>query len=185
MNINAEIEQASKRVTDWINRSAGQHIRAMKEKQVTLVDIEETVSVKKLNANAQLPSYATKGAACFDLRACIDSVITLQPGAQTVIGTGLAFAVPSGYVMNVVSRSGHTANARVTVSNSPGKVDSDYRGEVKIILRNDGNQPFIVRNGDRIAQAEIVSAPQWTFVAVDSLDATERGDGGFGHTGAA
>ena len=182
MNINDEIGAATKRVGEWINRSAAQHTRAMRNKQEKKVSRE--VNVTKVSPSAQLPSYATAGAGCFDLRACVDQPLIIQQGAQMIVGTGLAFAVPDGHVMNIVSRSGHTAKARVTVSNSPGKIDSDYRGEVMVILQNNGDHVFIVRHGDRIAQAEIVESPQWSFNIVGSLDDTARGVGGFGSTGA-
>ena len=104
--------------------------------------------------------------------------IVISPGKQAAIGTGLAFAVPPMHIMNIYGRSGHAANAR-----GVGKIDSDYRGEVKVLLRNDGDEPFVVRPGDRIAQAEIVESPRWAFTLVAELDATERGAAGFGSTG--
>ena len=104
-------------------------------------------------------------------------------GQQAAIGTGLAFAVPPMHVMNIYGRSGHALQARVSLANGVGKIDADYRGEVRVLLRNDGPQPFVVRPGDRIAQAEIIESPRWAFTLVPELDATERGSGGFGSTG--
>ena len=144
------------------------------------------VKITQLNAAARIPLYATSGAGCFDLHACIpaDTVaMVIRPGKQAAIGTGLAFAVPPMHIMNIYGRSGHAANARVSLANGVGKIDSDYRGEVKVLLRNDGDEPFVVRPGDRIAQAEIIELPRWAFTLVAELDATERGTGGFGSTG--
>ena len=145
------------------------------------------VKITQLNAAARIPLYATSGAGCFDLHACMqyaDTVaVVISPGKQAAIGTGLAFAVPPMHIMNIYGRSGHAANARVSLANGVGKIDSDYRGEVKVLLRNDGPQPIVVRAGDRIAQAEIVAAPRWAFTLVAELDSTERGTGGFGSTG--
>ena len=146
-----------------------------------------TVKLKKLDATARLPAYATSGAGCFDLHATMpdaDTVaVVISPGQQAAIGTGLAFAVPPMHVMNIYGRSGHALQARVSLANGVGKIDADYRGEVRVLLRNDGPQPFVVRPGDRIAQAEIIESPRWAFTLVPELDATERGSGGFGSTG--
>jgi len=145
------------------------------------------VKITQLNAAARVPLYATSGSGCFDLHACMQYAnivtIVISPGKQAAIGTGLAFAVPPMHIMNIYGRSGHAANARVSLANGVGKIDSDYRGEVKVLLRNDGDEPFVVRPGDRIAQAEIVQSPRWAFTLVAELDATERGAAGFGSTG--
>jgi dUTP pyrophosphatase len=185
MNVEAACEDATRRVTEFVNRSAAQHQRRMTEMNTATKPLP-TVRFKKLKALAVAPTYETEGAACFDLRACFhqpDWKLTLEPGMQTLVGTGFAIGIPRGWVMNVVSRSGLALKARVSVTNAPGKIDSDYRGEVGVILRNDGNMPLIIRHGDRIAQAEIVEAPQWAFVEVEELDTTHRGAGGFGSTG--
>jgi dUTP pyrophosphatase len=185
MNVEAACEDATRRVTEFVNRSAAQHQRRMTEMNTATATMP-TVRFKKLKALAMAPTYETTGAACFDLRACFhqtDWKLTLEPGMQTLVGIGIAVAVPRGWVMNVVSRSGLALKARVSVTNAPGKVDSDYRAEIGVILRNDGSVPLIIRHGDRIAQAEIVEAPQWAFVEVEELDTTARGDGGFGSTG--
>ena len=137
----------------------------------------------KLAKGAVMPEYKTSGAAGADVHALVDSPIELKPGDKTMIGTGLFFAIPNGYEIQVRPRSGLAAKNGVTVLNTPGTIDSDYRGELKVILVNLGKEPFIVNNGDRIAQ--IVAAPvtQASFKVVDSLDETERGSGGFGSTG--
>ena len=141
------------------------------------------VKIKKLIALATLPKYATTGASCFDLvYAGVESQI-INPGSSRVLNTGLAFEIPEGWCMKVYSRSGHGFNYDVSLSNSVGVIDSDYRGEVKVKLRNDSDMPFVVTTGDRIAQAEIVPAWQHDFAVVWDLSETERGEGGFGSTG--
>ena len=139
--------------------------------------------VKVKSIGGVMPEYKTVGAAGADVCAFIDAPVELKPGAKAMIGTGLCFAIPEGYEIQVRPRSGLAAKNGVTVLNTPGTIDSDYRGELKVILINLGKEPFIVNNGDRIAQ--IVAAPvtQALFKVVDSLDETERGSGGFGSTG--
>lgn len=147
-------------------------------------------NVKKLHPEATIPRRATAGAACFDLHALIeddihgDDALVIRPDTQSVIRTGLAFQVPEGHVMLVYSRSGHGFKNGVRLSNATGVIDSDYRGEIKVALHNDGRARFTVRHGDRIAQAMIVPVPTVDLVEVDDLSATERGTGGFGSTGA-
>ena len=142
-----------------------------------------TVAFKRLpgNDDLPLPAYASAGAAGFDLRAAAE--MTLAPGAVALVPTGFAVAVPDGFELQVRPRSGLAAKHGVTVLNSPGTVDSDYRGEVAVILINHGAAPFAIARGDRIAQAVIAAAPQADLVEVASLDDTERGSGGFGSTG--
>jgi len=134
-----------------------------------------------------LPAYETPLAAGMDLRAAVaeDAPLTLQPMARAMVPTGLAFAVPAGFEAQVRPRSGLAAKAGVTCLNTPGTIDADYRGEVKVILVNLGEEDFIIRRGDRIAQLVIapVASAAWRLVA--SLDETARGAGGFGSTGAA
>jgi dUTP pyrophosphatase len=133
-----------------------------------------------------LPAYETVGAAGMDLRAAVedDAPIVLKPGARVMAPTGLAFAVPPGFEAQVRPRSGLAAKAGVTCLNTPGTIDSDYRGEVKVILVNLGEEDFTIRRGDRIAQLVIAPVTQASWSLVASLDETTRGAGGFGSTGA-
>lgn len=133
------------------------------------------------------PKYATVGSACFDLRALIGYgdhyYSAIPPGGSRVIDTGLAFEVPQGYVMLVFSRSGHGFGHGVRLSNAVGVIDSDYRGEVKVALTNDGKNTFGVRNGERIAQAMVIPVQQVELIEVSELSDTARGTGGLGSTG--
>ncbi len=131
------------------------------------------------------PAYETPGAAGMDLRAAVpeDAPITLRPGARAMIPTGLSFAVPPGFEAQVRPRSGLAAKSGVTCLNTPGTIDSDYRGEVKVILINLGEDDFIIRRSDRIAQLVIAPVVQAAWDEVDDLDETARGAGGFGSTG--
>ncbi len=132
-----------------------------------------------------LPSYETKGAAGCDLRAAVpeEAPVILNPGERAMVPTGLSIALPDGWEAQVRPRSGLAAKFGVSCVNSPGTIDADYRGEVKVILINHGTDEFIIRRGDRIAQ--MVFAPAWQamFVETESLDDTARGVGGFGSTG--
>ena len=132
-----------------------------------------------------LPAYETAGAAGMDLRAAVpeDAPLVLKPGARTMAPTGLAFAVPPGFEAQVRPRSGLAAKAGITCLNTPGTIDSDYRGEVKVILANLGDEDFVIRRGDRIAQLVIAPVAQAAWSEVASLDETARGAGGFGSTG--
>lgn len=130
-----------------------------------------------------LPAYQSEGAAGFDLLAAIDAPVELAPGARALVPTGLAIALPPGYEAQVRPRSGLAARHGVTVLNSPGTVDADYRGEVKAILVNLGTEPFLVTRGERIAQMVVAPVTRATLVEVESLDDTQRGAGGFGSTG--
>ncbi len=131
----------------------------------------------------QLPSYATALSAGMDLRANIDEPIVLQPLQRALIPTGLFMALPEGYEAQVRPRSGLAIKKGVTVLNSPGTVDADYRGEVCVILVNLSNEPFTITDGERIAQMVIARHEQVEWREVESLDETDRGAGGFGHTG--
>ena len=133
-----------------------------------------------------LPAYETNGAAGMDLRAAVaeDAPLVLKPGARFMVPTGLAFAVPLGFEAQVRPRSGLAAKAGVTCLNTPGTIDSDYRGEVKVILINLGEEDFTIRRGDRIAQLVIAPVVQASWGLTTSLDETARGAGGFGSTGA-
>ena len=132
-----------------------------------------------------LPAYETNGAAGMDLRAAVaeDAPLVLKPGARFMVPTGLAFAVPLGFEAQVRPRSGLAAKAGVTCLNTPGTIDSDYRGEVKVLLVNHGQEPFVVAAGERVAQLVIAPVTQVTLLAVTVLDSTDRGAGGYGSTG--
>jgi dUTP pyrophosphatase len=133
-----------------------------------------------------LPAYETAGAAGMDLRAAVPDAepLTLRPGDRAMVPTGLTIALPEGFEAQVRPRSGLAAKAGVTCLNTPGTIDSDYRGEVKVILINLGADDFVIRRGDRIAQMVIAPVVQATWREADSLDDTARGAGGFGSTGA-
>ena len=143
------------------------------------------IKVKKLAhaTELELPRQMTDGSAGADLTAAVEKSVTIQPGAFALIPTGLSVAVPEGYEMQVRPRSGLAAKHGVTVLNTPGTVDADYRGEVKVILINLGDGPFDVTRGMRIAQAVIAAVPRVAYIEVDELTETQRGEGGFGHTG--
>lgn len=132
-----------------------------------------------------LPRYETAGAAGMDLIAAVpkDQPLTLAPGARALVPTGLAIALPQGFEAQVRPRSGLAAKNGVTVLNSPGTVDCDYRGEVKVILINHGAEPFLIERGSRIAQMVVAPVTQARLSEVETLDETARGQGGFGSTG--
>jgi dUTP pyrophosphatase len=130
-----------------------------------------------------LPSYATKASAGMDLRAELSEPITLKPLERALVPTGLFIELPEGFEAQIRPRSGLAAKSGITVLNSPGTIDADYRGEIKVILVNLSNNDFIINDGERIAQMVIASHEQPDWEAVDSLNETERGSGGFGHTG--
>lgn len=142
------------------------------------------VNVKRL-PNSQglpLPKYETPGAACFDLRACVDETTYVQPNTVALVNTGLIYEIPQGYEMQIRPRSG-LAKSMITLINSPATIDSDFRGEVKILLFNNGTEPFEVQHGMRIAQALFTPVIQCTFREVTEVSETQRGDKGFGSTG--
>ena len=132
-----------------------------------------------------LPAYQTSEAAGFDLVAAVSEPLALAPGERTLVPTGLTMALPSGHEGQVRPRSGLAAKHGITVLNTPGTVDADYRGEVKVILINLGTEPFVIERGMRIAQMVIAPVVQVEFAEVDTLSDTTRGAGGFGSTGAA
>ena len=135
------------------------------------------------NSDLPLPEYATAGAAGFDLRAAIDVPAMLAPGGRLLVPTGFACAVPHGYELQVRPRSGLAVKHGIGLANSPGTVDSDYRGPLMVCLINLGAEHFTINRGDRIAQAVVAPAPQVALVEVDDLDETIRGESGFGSTG--
>jgi dUTP pyrophosphatase len=130
-----------------------------------------------------LPAYATDAAAGLDLRATLEESVTLAPLQRALIPTGLYIELPVGYEAQVRPRSGLAAKNGITVLNSPGTIDADYRGEIKVILVNLSNEPFVVQDGERIAQLVIAKHEQITWQETDQLNESERGSGGFGHTG--
>ncbi|MCB9631480.1 MAG: dUTP diphosphatase [Sandaracinus sp.] len=139
--------------------------------------------VQRLREGAVLPRFATEDAAGMDLAACLDAPITLAPGGHAAIPTGIAIALPKGHEAQVRPRSGLAAKHAVTVLNSPGTIDADYRGEVKVLLINHGEAPFVIEHGMRIAQLVVAAYVAPTLREVSVLDDTERGGGGFGSTG--
>ena len=139
------------------------------------------LKVKKLNKLAQIPEYQTQEAAGFDLHSVEDIII--KPNERKLIGSGLAFDIPKGYEIQIRPRSGLAYKHGITVLNSPGTIDSDYRGEIKVLLINHSNEDFEIKVGERIAQAVIQEVIQATFQEIEELSQTDRGAGGFGSTG--
>jgi len=130
-----------------------------------------------------LPGYASEGASGMDIRACLESPVILDPGQIKLIPTGLALSIPMGYEVQIRPRSGLALKNGIGMVNGPGTIDSDYRGEIGIILVNWGDAPFVVRMGDRIAQMVLAKVYRADFQTVADLDETQRGEGGFGHSG--
>ncbi len=139
--------------------------------------------VKRLTERAVLPRYETAGAAGMDLVAAPEAAVTLYPGQRTLIPTGIAIALPSGYEGQVRPRSGLAVHHGVTLINAPGTIDEDYRGEVKVAMVNLGAEPFVIEPGMRVAQLVVAPVSQLTIEEAAELDSTARGQGGFGHTG--
>ena len=143
-----------------------------------------TVEIKRVgDVHVELPAYMTPGAAGMDVRAALQLPIDVAPGARTLVPCGFALAIPRGYEAQIRPRSGLAARNGLTVLNTPGTVDADYRGEVKVILVNLGNEPFSVTRGMRVAQMVIAPVVQATVEHVDELPGSVRGEGGFGSTG--
>ncbi|HIT16697.1 MAG TPA: dUTP diphosphatase [Candidatus Avimuribaculum pullicola] len=141
-----------------------------------------TVEIINSSGNA-LPAYETTGSAGMDLRAAIDEPVVIGPLQRAMIPTGLRIALPEGYECQIRPRSGLAAKHGVTVLNSPGTIDADYRGEIKVILVNLSDVPFTVNPGERVCQMVVARYSRVEWVQVETLDVTERGSGGFGHTG--
>ncbi len=142
------------------------------------------MKVKVVNKSKfDLPKYQTEGSAGLDLKANIDEPITLKPFDRALIPTGLYVSIPNGYEAQIRGRSGLALNHGITLANGIGTIDSDYRGEIKVILINLGNEPYTINTGDRIAQMVFMKYEKANFELVDELDETERGIGGFGHSG--
>lgn len=148
-------------------------------------DVKVAITRLAHGADLPLPSYQSEGAAGLDLLAAVgwDTPITLLPGSRTVVPTGLAIALPKGYEAQVRPRSGLALNHGVTVLNTPGTIDADYRGEIGVVLVNLGGAPFEIRRGERIAQLVVAPVARARLVEVAALDDTTRGAGGFGSTG--
>jgi dUTP pyrophosphatase len=146
---------------------------------------EAKLEIKRLPhaEGIDLPSYKSSDAAGMDIRAALDETVLLKPGERALIPTGLQFAIPRGYEIQVRPRSGLAIKHGITMLNSPGTIDADYRGEVKLIAINHGQHNFKIERGERLAQLIIAPVVQMPVVEVDKLDETERGDGGFGSTG--
>jgi dUTP pyrophosphatase len=149
--------------------------------------MKPTIAVRRLPhaEGLPLPAYETTGSAGMDLRAAVpdEEPMILKPGARAMVPTGMCWAIPEGFEVQIRPRSGLAAKAGVTCLNTPGTIDSDYRGEVKVILINLGEDDFTIRRGDRIAQMVAAPVAQAGWMEVDSLDETVRGAGGFGSTG--
>ena len=141
------------------------------------------VLVKKLNPKAELPKYKTEGSSGMDLMALIENPIKIKPQNSALIPTGLSIAIPEDTEIQIRPRSGLAAKSNISVLNTPGTIDSDYRGEIKIILFNHGKEDFTVKNNDRIAQMILMPVLKAEFEEVEELPKTVRGSGGFGSTG--
>ena len=133
--------------------------------------------------SACVPEYTTEGAAGADIRAFIDTPVVIAPGSRALIPTGITVEIPPEYEIQVRPRSGLALKHGITVMNTPGTIDSDYRGEIGIVLYNSGSEPFTVQNGDRIAQLVLSKVPRAVFVQSDTLSGTDRSAGGYGSTG--
>ena len=141
------------------------------------------ILIKKLNTKVQLPRYKTSGSSGMDLMAFINKPVLILPKKSELIPTGLSLAIPENTEIQIRPRSGLAAKNNISVLNTPGTIDSDYRGEIKVILFNHGSKDFIINNGDRIAQMVLVPIIKATFEEVKNLPETVRGEGGFGSTG--
>ncbi|ANT64467.1 MULTISPECIES: dUTP diphosphatase [Prosthecochloris] len=141
------------------------------------------VRIVRVNQKAVLPAYATPHAAGMDLVACLDSPLQIEPMQNALVPTGFCIELPEGYEAQLRPRSGLALKHSVTLPNTPGTIDADYRGEVKVILMNLGTEPFMVCHGDRIAQMVVTRYEHVTLDEVGELSETVRGSGGFGHTG--
>ena len=149
-----------------------------------LVTIEVRIQRLPHGEGLPLPTYATDGAAGADLRAAVDAELVLVPGERTAVPTGLAVEIPHGYEGQVRPRSGLAIKVGLTIVNAPGTIDSDYRGELKVLMVNLGGEPVSIHRGDRIAQLLITPVVRALFTESDILSVSNRGDGGFGSTGA-
>ena len=141
------------------------------------------ILIKKLSSSVSIPKYETSGSSGMDIAAHIENNIIINPGEKFLVSTGFSIAIPKGYEVQIRPRSGLAAKRSITVLNTPGTIDVDYRGEIKVILINLGKEKFIVKNGERIAQMVVCPVVQANLEEVEDLPDTERGSGGFGSTG--
>ena len=141
------------------------------------------IQVKKLSASVSIPKYETPGSSGMDISAHIENKIIINPGEKALVATGFSIAIPKGYEIQIRPRSGLAAKKNITVLNTPGTIDADYRGEIKVILINLGKEKFVIENGERIAQIVVCPVVQANLEEVKELSDTERGSGGFGSTG--
>ena len=141
------------------------------------------IQIKKLSSTVSIPKYETPGSSGMDIAAHIENNIIINPGEKFLVSTGFSIAIPKGYEVQIRPRSGLAAKRSITVLNTPGTIDADYRGEIKVILINLGKEKFIVKNGERIAQMVVCPVVQANLEEVEDLPDTERGSGGFGSTG--
>ena len=142
------------------------------------------IQIKRLSTSVSIPKYETPGSSGLDVAAYIENNIIIYPGENALVATGFSLSIPVGYEIQIRPRSGLAAKKNITVLNTPGTIDADYRGEIKIILINLGKEKFIIENGDRIAQMVVCPVVQADLEEVKELSNTERGLGGFGSTGA-
>ena len=142
------------------------------------------IQIKRLSTSVSIPKYETPGSSGLDVAAYIENNIIIYPGEKAIVSTGFSISIPIGYEVQIRPRSGLAAKKNITVLNTPGTIDADYRGEIKIILINLGKEKFIIENGDRIAQMVVCPVVQADLEEVKELSNTERGLGGFGSTGA-
>ena len=149
----------------------------MAELQIRITRVEKNLS------DIPLPRYATDGSAGMDLHAAVENELVIQPGETLLVPTGYAIELPHGHEAQIRPRSGLAIKHQIGILNAPGTIDSDYRGEIKVILTNFGKNPFTVKRGDRIAQMVVARYERISWVESDSLTETDRGSGGFGHTG--
>ena len=141
------------------------------------------ILIKRLSKEVTLPKYETSGSSGMDLSANIDSSVNIDPGKTAIIPTGLSLSIPKGFEVQIRPRSGLAAKQGISVLNTPGTIDSDYRGELKIILFNHGSQNFMIKNNDRVAQMVLVPIIKMELEETNELPKTIRGEGGFGSTG--
>ena len=141
------------------------------------------IQIKKVSSSVLIPKYETSGSSGMDVAAYIEKNITISPGEKALVPTGFSVSIPLGYEIQIRPRSGLAAKKNITVLNTPGTIDADYRGEIKVILINLGKEKFIIENGDRIAQMIVCPVVQADLKEVKELSDTARGSGGFGSTG--
>jgi len=141
------------------------------------------IQIKRLSNSVSIPKYETPGSSGMDIAAHIENNIKIHPGDKALISTGFSLSIPIGYEVQIRPRSGLAAKKNITVLNTPGTIDADYRGEIKVILINLGKEQFVIENGDRIAQMVVCPVVQGNLKEVKELPDTERGLGGFGSTG--